>query len=247
MPDSLVAEPAFRGSPGVKVCGLIDPAEASDCLAAGVDWLGLNFHPPSPRSVSVDRAREVLRVFDRDPAGCSVGLFVGRPPEEVAAVCRTLGLERVQLHGEEPPEDLVALGDFFLIRAFRLRDELSVGVMAAYLERAERLGRSPDAILIDAWSPTAFGGTGASIGSSILSNLPPIRRLMLAGGLTPENVAERVALAKPWMVDVASGVESALGRKDPAKVKRLLAALRTSQFHEFPRVPRDPLDAPSRG
>ncbi|WP_165066721.1 phosphoribosylanthranilate isomerase [Paludisphaera rhizosphaerae] len=227
MPASLVAEPVFRGSPGIKVCGLIDPAEASACLAAGVDWLGLNFHPQSPRSVSVDRAREVLHAFDRDPADCAVGLFVGRPPVEVATICRTLGLTRIQLHGDEPPEDLVALGDFFLIRAFRLRDESSVRGMATYLERTERLGRSPDAILIDAWSPTAFGGTGASIGASILADLPPIRRLMLAGGLTPENVAERVAVVNPWMVDVASGVESSPGRKDPAKVKALLAAVHT--------------------
>lgn len=225
---SLAAEPVFRGRPVIKVCGLIDPAEASACLAAGVDWLGLNFHPPSPRSVSVDRAREVLNAFDRDPADCAVGLFVGLPPAEVAAACRALEMKRIQLHGDEPPEDLVELADFFLIRAFRLRDASSVRVMAAYLERAARLGRSPDAVLIDAWSPSAFGGTGASIGASILADLPAIARLMLAGGLTPENVAERAAVATPWMVDVASGVESSPGRKDPAKVRAFISALRPS-------------------
>lgn len=224
----LAIEPVLRGSPGIKVCGLIDPAEASACLAAGVDLLGLNFHPPSPRSVSIDRAREVLNVLDRDLAKCAVGLFVDRPPHEVAAVCRSLGVVRIQLHGDEPPEDLVALADFFLIRAFRLRDATSVRGMAAYLERADRLGRSPDAILIDAWSPSAFGGTGASIDTPILADLPPIARLMLAGGLTPENVAERVAVVNPWMVDVASGVESAPGRKDPAKVGAFISALRRS-------------------
>ncbi|WP_165253481.1 phosphoribosylanthranilate isomerase [Paludisphaera soli] len=226
MPHAFAAEPAsgFRGCPGIKVCGLIDPAEAVDCLAAGVDWIGLNFHPPSPRFTTFDRAGAVLSACDR--ADAFVGLFVDRPPSEIAATCRTLGLSRVQLHGDEPPEDLAELADFFLIRAFRLRNASAVAAMAAHLERAERLGRAPDAVLIDAWSPSAFGGTGAMIDPSILDDLPPMPRLMLAGGLTPENVTSRVAIVHPWMVDAASGVESAPGRKDPAKVRALVHALR---------------------
>lgn len=221
-------EPPFRGRPGVKVCGLTDPSEARDCLAAGVDWLGLNFHPPSPRSITIDRAREIGDTLDQDPADVAVGLFVDRPPSQVAATCRATGLRRIQLHGGEPPEDLVELADFFLIRAFRLRDVDSVRAMAAYLERADRLGRPPDAILIDAWAPGALGGTGAMIDPSLLADLPPLPRLMLAGGLNPENIAARVQTARPWMVDLASGVESSPGRKDPAKVHSLLLALRRS-------------------
>lgn len=220
------ADPSFRGVPGVKVCGLTDPDEARDCLAAGVDWLGLNFHPPSPRSIPIDRAREIVAALDRDPSDVAVGLFVDRPPAEVAATSRAVGLSRVQLHGGEPPEDLVELSEFFLIRAFRLRDAASVRAMATYLDRAERLGRPPDAVLIDAWSPGAFGGTGAMIDPSILADLPPLPRLMLAGGLTPENVAARSRIARPWMVDLASGVESAPGRKSPDKVRALIQALR---------------------
>ncbi|MDG3007171.1 phosphoribosylanthranilate isomerase [Paludisphaera mucosa] len=220
----LAADPLFRGSPGIKVCGLTDPAEAVACLAAGVDWIGLNFHPPSPRSLTIDRAGAILSACPRPDA--AVGLFVDRPPAEVVATCRTLGLSRVQLHGDEPPEDLSALGEFFLIRAFRLRDASAVRAMSAHLERASRLGRAPDAVLIDAWSPSAFGGTGATITASILVDLPPIARLMLAGGLTPENVAARALAIRPWMVDLASGVESAPGRKDLDKVQSLVRALR---------------------
>lgn len=222
-------EPPFRGRTGVKVCGLVHPAEARDCLAAGVDWLGLNFHPPSPRSIPIDRAREIVAALDRDPADVVVGLFVDRPPAEVAATCRAVGLSRVQLHGDEPPEELVDLAEFFLIRAFRLRDAASIRAMATYLERAERLGRPPDVVLIDAWSPGAFGGTGAMIDPSLLADIPPIPRLMLAGGLTPENVRARVRIVRPWMVDLASGVESSPGRKDPDRVRALIRALHDSR------------------
>ena len=93
--------------------------------------------------------------------------------------------------------------------------------MAAISSGAEELGRPPDAVLVDAFVPDQAGGTGQAIAADILSLLPPLPRLILAGGLTPENVAERVARVRPWMVDVASGVESSPGRKDSARVCRL--------------------------
>ena len=226
---SLVADAAFRSSPGVKVCGLTIPDEARACRSAGVDWLGLNFHPPSPRSITVDQAAAILSALDEDPTDFAVGLFVDRPAADVASTCRSLGLRRVQLHGDEPPQALVELADFFLIRAFRLRDAASVLAMRSYLETAHDLGRAPDAVLIDAWSPGAFGGTGSLIAESLLADLPPLPRLILAGGLTPDNVSARVASARPWMVDLASGVELAPGRKDPAKVHALIRALRPAK------------------
>jgi len=213
----------FRNSPGIKVCGLTEPDNALDCLRVGVDWIGLNFHPASPRFVAIDRAEAILSALpSRDVA---VGLFVNRPAAEVRAACERLGLTRVQLHGDEPVEDLVALGDFFVIRAFRLRDEAAVAAMASYLERGERLGRPPDAVLIDAWAPGQAGGTGVSIADGLLDGLPPLPRLMLAGGLTAENVAERASKVRPWMVDAASGVESSPGVKDLDKVRRLVRAI----------------------
>lgn len=219
-PDELI----FRPGPGVKVCGLTEPANALDCLRAGADWIGLNFHPPSPRALTAERAEGILRALGAPNA--AVGLFVNRPPREVRDLCRSLGIRRVQLHGDEPPEDLLELGEFFLIRAFRLKDAAAVAAMSSYLERAERLGRAPDAVLIDGWAPGLAGGTGAVVADEAIAALPRLSRLMLAGGLTPENVAQRAALARPWMVDVASGVESAPGIKDAAKVRALVRAAR---------------------
>ena len=214
----------FRQSPGIKVCGLIEPANALDCLQAGADWIGLNFHPGSPRYVPVERAEAILSALPtRDVA---VGLFVNRPPDEVKAVSARLGLSRVQLHGDEPAEDVAALGDLFVIRAFRLRDASAVAAMSAYLDRGARLGRPPDAVLIDAWSPSHYGGAGALIADDLIDGLPRHPRLILAGGLNADNVAPRVARVRPWMVDAASGVESAPGVKDLNKVRALVRAVR---------------------
>lgn len=209
----------------VKVCGLTVPAEARAAAEAGADWIGLNFHPPSPRFVDRDRAAAVLAAL---PATVqAVGLFVNRPPSEVIAVAERLGLGIVQLHGDEPPEDLAALGpSLIVVRAFRLGDAAALGRMAAYLARAAALGRPPDAVLVDGYVAGVPGGTGRAIAADLLDQLPPLPRLILAGGLTPENVAERVARVRPWMVDVAGGVESAPGRKDPARVAAFVRAVR---------------------
>jgi phosphoribosylanthranilate isomerase len=209
----------------VKVCGLTCVADALSCARAGADWLGLNFHPPSPRRVAVETAAEIIKAL---PEGCeAVGLFVDRPPGEVAATAFALGLRIVQLHGDEPPEDIVALGHLTVVRAFRLGDEAAVERMADYLERARTLGRSPDAVLVDAYVPGQAGGTGHAIAGYLLDALPLLPRLILAGGLTPENVAGRVARVRPWMVDVASGVESSPGRKDPGRVAQFIRAARS--------------------
>jgi phosphoribosylanthranilate isomerase len=207
---------AERSPARVKVCGLTRVAEALRCAELGVDWIGLNFHLASSRRVSLEDAAAIVAVL---PHGCApVGLFVDRAPEEVRAIAARVGFRIIQLHGDEPPEDLLALADFTIIRAFRLGDASAIVRMASYLSRAEVLGRSPDAILIDAYVPGLAGGTGHAIPPELLEPLPSLPKLILAGGLTPENVAQRVALIHPWMVDVASGVESAPGRKDLEKV-----------------------------
>lgn len=208
----------------VKICGLTTPADAETAAGAGADWVGLNFHPPSPRFVADEAARAIVRAL---PASCTpVGLFVDRSAADVAATADRLGLTVVQLHGGEPPETLAALGGLRVVKAFRLRDRAAIDAMIAYLDRCATLGRPPDAVLIDAYAPGLPGGTGLEIGDDLLAMLPALPRLILAGGLTPENVAERVRRVHPWMVDVAGGVESAPGCKDPAKVTRFVAAAR---------------------
>jgi phosphoribosylanthranilate isomerase len=208
----------------VKVCGLTTPADAEAAAAAGADWIGLNFHPPSPRRVDEATAARILAAL---PAGVEpVGLFVDRPAAEVAAIAARLGLRTVQLHGSEPVEDLPALSHLRVVRAFRLGTVEDVARMAAYLARAAELGHAPHAVLVDAFVAGAAGGTGVAIAAPLLEILPRLPRLILAGGLTPANVAERVALVRPWMVDVASGVEApgSPGRKDPALVAAFVRA-----------------------
>lgn len=208
----------------VKVCGLTSVADALACAEAGADWLGLNFHPASSRRVDSSLAAEIVAAL---PPGClAVGLFVDRPTAEVAATAARVGLRVVQLHGDEAPEDLRALGRLTLVRAFRLGDDAAVARMAAYLDRAAALGRAPDAVLVDSYVPGQAGGTGHAIASDVLDRLPALPRLILAGGLTAENVADRVARVRPWMVDVASGVESSPGRKDSGRVAAFIRAVR---------------------
>jgi len=199
-------------------------ADALACASAGADWIGLNFHPGSPRRVDPGLAAEIIASLP--PSTEAVGLFVDRPPGEVAGLADRLGLRIVQLHGREPPEDLPALGRLRIIRSYRLGDADDVARMNADLVRSEALGRRPDAVLVDAFVPGQAGGTGREVAAEVLAILPPLPRLILAGGLTPENVADRVARVRPWMVDVASGVESAPGRKDPVRVVAFLKAAR---------------------
>jgi phosphoribosylanthranilate isomerase len=209
----------------VKVCGLTRVSDALACAEAGADWIGLNFHPASPRRVDLARAAEIVAAL---PAPVeAVGLFVDRPPAEVADIAGRLGLRIVQLHGDEPPEDLVLLRHITTIRAFRLGDLAAVGRMSSYLDRCRALGRLPDAVLIDAYVPGQAGGTGHTIAADLLDALPPLPRLILAGGLTPENVAARIGRVRPWMVDVAGGVESAPGCKDHARVAAFVRSVRS--------------------
>jgi phosphoribosylanthranilate isomerase len=210
----------------VKICGLTRIEEAVACLRAGADLIGLNFHAGSARFVDLAQAREIVAAIA--PPAQAVGIFVNRAAVEVAAIADQIGLTCIQLHGDEPPEDLAVLDRFWIIRAFRLGCQKDIGAMIGYLERSWHAGRSPDAVLVDANVPGCLGGAGTPVADEILSQIPPLPRLILAGGLTPENVAERVARVRPWMVDVATGVESSPGRKDPSKVTAFIQAARTA-------------------
>jgi phosphoribosylanthranilate isomerase len=211
----------------VKVCGLTHAGDAAECAHSGVDWIGLNFHPGSTRYVQLPAAAKIIAALPQHVQ--AVGVFVDRPPSEVAGVARLLGLQIVQLHGHEPPEDLLALDHLCVIRAFGLGSRLGWEGVVDYLDRARTIGRLPDAVLLDAAVAGRTGGTGATITDEILGDCPPlpVSRLILAGGLNPANVAERVARIRPWMVDVASGVEFAPGRKSADRVAAFIAAARS--------------------
>ncbi len=210
----------------IKVCGLTDPGEAAAVAAAGADYIGLNFHPGSPRYVAPELAAAIVAALPDSTV--PVGLFVDRPPAEVAEVAMRVGLRVVQLHGDEPPASLAALSDLLIVKAFRIGSAEGLAAMQAYLDEADRIGRPPDAVLVDAHVPGLVGGTGRTIDDGVMAGLPGHPRLILAGGLTPENLRERLAIlgAAPWMVDVASGVESSPGRKDLERVTAFVKAAR---------------------
>ena len=211
----------------VKVCGLTCVEDAVACAESGADWIGLNFHRPSPRYVAPSIAARIVEALP--PHVTTVGVFVDRPPGEAAGLAEQLGLRAVQLHGNEPVEDLVAFRRVPVIRAFRLRTAEGWRIIMEYLSRAEALGYSPHGVLVDAYVPGLPGGTGMAIDDDLLDACPPLPRLILAGGLAPSNVAERIARIRPWMVDVASGVESAPGRKDPNLVAAFVRAVRSAR------------------
>ncbi|MCI0704381.1 MAG: phosphoribosylanthranilate isomerase [Planctomycetia bacterium] len=198
----------------IKICGVTTPEDARFAAEAGADAVGLNFYPQSPRFISPQTAMSIVRAL---PAFTSaVGVFVGMQIRQVCATAFQLGLRGVQTYDEQPPsEDTFP---FAHVPAFRVKDATGLDHVRRFVEAAKSLGRVPSAILIDSHVPGLMGGTGQAAPWELLRGFDVGVPLILAGGLTPENVAEAITLVRPWGVDVASGVESAPGRKDPEKV-----------------------------
>jgi phosphoribosylanthranilate isomerase len=214
----------------VKICGVRDCATATSVAALEPDAMGLNFYASTVRNIDITTAAEVASSLP--PAIEPVGLFVNDCVETIHDVCRNSSLRTIQLHGDEPPETIRELMDrnaeYWIIRAWNLGPE-GLGPLGDYLNRLRDLKVWPTACLIDARVEGKHGGTGRIVDWEMLgqeydhSEWPP---LILAGGLTPENVADAIQAAKPWGVDVASGVESAPGVKDLSLVERFIQSAR---------------------
>ena len=201
----------------IKICGVTTPADARFAADAGADAVGLNFYPKSPRFVTPSQAASLVRALP--PFTAPVGVFVGMPLRQVCAIAFQLGLRGVQTYDDQPPtEDTFP---FAHVPAFRVKD-------AAGLEHVRRFVAAckPAAVLIDSLVEGHMGGTGHVAPWELLRGFDPGVPLILAGGLTPENVADAIRVVRPWGVDVASGVESAPGVKDPDKVSRFVKAAR---------------------
>jgi phosphoribosylanthranilate isomerase len=210
----------------VKICGITNPLDAAAAAAAGADAIGLNFYEGSRRFVSEEEAARIVAAI---PAGVvKVGVFVNHTREAVLRGFDALRLDLVQLHGDEPPEFLAALGGLPVMRAFR-RGPGGAAEVAAYLDRCRALGCLPRMVLVDAHRPGAYGGTG-ELGdwnaAAELARSSAVPSVVLAGGLTPGNVAKAVAATRPRAVDTASGVEASPGVKDPELVRAFVAAAR---------------------
>jgi phosphoribosylanthranilate isomerase len=192
----------------VKICGIKTLKDALAAIEAGADYLGFNFYPKSMRFIEKDACAEITSVLKREhPHIKLVGVFVNSSVDEVKDILRTCSLDLAQLHGDETPEIFAQLAPH-AFRAFRGIPESIAGY-----ERNE----SPS-MLIDAAVKGVYGGSGVTADWSAAAEMAKKVPLLLAGGLTPENVAEAVGRVKPWGVDVASGVESAPGEKDAGKM-----------------------------
>jgi phosphoribosylanthranilate isomerase len=201
----------------VKICGVTNLADAQAAVAAGADALGFNFYEKSPRYVSLKTGAEISKQLP--PFVMRVGVFVDAEANFVLRAIGEVGLTMLQFHGDEPPEFCTQFG-LMSMKAFRIRDKKSLEEIPKYLT---------DAFLLDAHSKSGLGGTGEKFNWDLAIEAQKFGKpIFLAGGLTPENVAEAVRKVRPFGVDVSSGVESAPGKKDHAKVKAFIAAAKAA-------------------
>jgi phosphoribosylanthranilate isomerase len=204
----------------VKVCGITNLEDALAAVEAGAEMLGFNFYERSPRRVTTVEAR---RIVEKMPECIlPVGVFVNEAgPETVEHKALEACVGAVQLHGDETPEFCAGLRGFLTIKALRVGPEYEV-------ERAALFGT--DAVLLDAFAADAWGGTGKTFDWSVARRTrEAVPKLFLAGGLTPENVAEAVNVVRPFAVDVCSGVESSPGQKNFHLMRRFIDQVREAE------------------
>ncbi len=214
----------------VKICGITTLEDALVAAGAGADMLGFIFYPPSPRYITPENARTItdgLRAQLKSRCPALIGVFVNQTADATDRILRRAGLDYAQLSGDESADVLKALGGrgFKALRAYDT--EQAVADTMYYLPYLPKDERVP-ALLVDAYHKDLYGGTGEKVNVEVaqaILRLTP--RLMLAGGLTPDNVAGRIRAVRPWGVDVASGVEGDTpGRKDADCVRAFIAAVR---------------------
>ena len=197
----------------VKVCGVTTVADAAACVEAGVDLIGLNFVAGSPRRIDPERAAAIAEAVRGRVE--LVGVVADQAAAALHALRDRVGLDRLQLHGDEPPDLVEALAPV-AFKAVRVGSPADV----------EHARRYPGLLLIDARVAGKLGGTGVCVDPAWVSALASERPVLLAGGLTPDNVGDMVRRVRPWGVDVASGVETTPGVKDRARVAAFVAAAR---------------------
>ena len=210
-------------TPWIKICGIRDVETARVAAEAGAIAIGLNFYAASPRSTDPETAREIAESL---PASITpIGLFVNHSLDEIEQIMQTAGLSTLQLHGDETPEDLAKIADrhpdWNIIWARRVNEE-SIADVEDELRECASLGVQLFACLLDPKVEGEYGGTGETLSWKLVARHydqtenPP---LVLAGGLTPDNVSEAVRNVQPWGVDVASGVEREKGVKDAEMIR----------------------------
>lgn len=199
----------------VKICGITRAEDALLAVELGAAALGFNFYSLSPRLIAPVKARAIIEKLS--PLVMTVGVFADESNAgRVAAAARTAGVQAIQLHGPNFPDNNGTLGDFPVIRALAMKNDFDPKSFMALNARA---------FLLDAYDENLRGGTGKTFDWKLAREAGKFGPIILAGGLTPENVARAIREARPFAVDVASGVESAPGIKDPAKLRAFFAAV----------------------
>lgn len=199
----------------VKICGITNPADAQAAVEAGADALGYIFYEKSPRFVALKNAAEISKQIP--PFVMRVGVFVNVPEDFILRAIGECGLTMLQFHGDEAPDFCTQFG-LMSMKAFRVHGPETLGELPKY---------QTDAFLLDAYSSTVIGGSGEKFNWDLAVEAQKFGKpIFLAGGLTPVNVAEAIRKVRPFAVDVSSGVESAPGKKDHAKVKAFITAAR---------------------
>ncbi|MCA1556347.1 MAG: phosphoribosylanthranilate isomerase [Acidobacteria bacterium] len=204
----------------VKICGITNLEDALSAVEAGADALGFNFYPPSPRYIAPEDARRIIKELPHSTF--CVGVFVNeKSPGAVSRMAAMSGVGAVQLHGDESPEYCAVLREQRVIKALRVGKDFV----------PEQARRYPaESILLDAFCAGARGGTGETFDWALARKTREVvAQLYLAGGLTPENIADAIAAVEPFAVDVCSGVELAPGRKDMSRVRAFISAVRACQ------------------
>lgn len=198
----------------VKICGITNLEDALAAVEAGADALGFMFYEASPRNVSPGTVAGI--VSQLPPFVAKVGVFVNAPDETVCRNVADCGLDTLQFHGDETPESCRRFAPLKVYKAFRIHGLESLHALAGY---------QTDAWLLDSFVPGQPGGTGSTFNWDLAVEAKKLGRpVILAGGLTLENVAEAVSKVRPYAVDVSSGVESSPGRKDPARLRDFITA-----------------------
>jgi phosphoribosylanthranilate isomerase len=207
----------------IKICGVMNADDARRAADLGVDAVGLNFYSRSPRYISEQTAEQIVRQLP--PFVEPVGLFVNEPLTEVIERVRRLGfLRTIQWHGDRP--ELPVQMPYHFIPSFPVKDRQGLTAVAEYVATCRASACLPAAIIIDGQRAGSYGGTGQAAPWELLADFRFEVPLILAGGLTAENVAEAIRLVRPFSVDVAGGVEVSPGRKDFEKMRRFVQAVR---------------------
>ncbi len=199
----------------IKICGITNAEDASAAVECGADALGFVFYQKSPRRVSPETARSIIELLP--PFLTTVGVFVNESAETINAVKAESGIDMVQLHGDESPAFCKQWSH--VIKAFRVAAMSDLAAFEQY---------TASAFLLDAYSPVKYGGTGQVFNWEIAIEAKRYGSIILAGGLTADNIAKAVTQVRPYAVDVSSGVERAKGKKDPIKLRLFIERARAA-------------------